>query len=167
MLCSDFSEHTRPPRSAGDGPPGPRQALASSPAATCRYGRQVSPFPRPVRATVRTRAKRGCRLEPRSASPGRTRNTLVRASPDANYRDRVTPRNPTHLINYSLFYFIFVFFSFYYYLITLYRFKDLIVLSLVLLVRIILFHLIQILFLSCSPPTLSLRQLSPVRGALE
>ena len=34
LLCSDFSEHTRPPRSTGDGPPGPRQALVSSPTAT-------------------------------------------------------------------------------------------------------------------------------------
>ena len=33
LLCSDFSEHTRPPRSVGDGPPGPCQALASSPTA--------------------------------------------------------------------------------------------------------------------------------------
>ena len=34
LLCSVCSEHTRPPCSAGDRPPGPRQALTSSPTAT-------------------------------------------------------------------------------------------------------------------------------------
>ena len=42
LLCSDFSEHTRPLRSAGDGPPGLRQVLASSPAATSSLWAGVS-----------------------------------------------------------------------------------------------------------------------------
>ena len=84
------------------------QALASSPAATCRYGRDVSPFPSPSADDRPHKGKkRGCRLEPRSASPGRTRNILVRASPDANYRDRVTPRT-SHSIHF--FYLIFFYF---------------------------------------------------------
>ena len=94
-VLRNFGAH-RPPRSAGDGPPGPGQALASSPTANCRYGRLASPIPHPVRTTVRTKAERGWCLEPRSASPGRARNTLVRASPD---RKLPRPRNTAPLRN--------------------------------------------------------------------
>ena len=99
---SGFSEHTRPPRSAGDGPPGPRQALASSPTATPSLRAGVS-WPSP---SADVRPRKGIKGGTPRATLGVTRIWLTPGELREPAK-QTRPRNTAHLTYILLTFYMF------------------------------------------------------------
>ena len=122
LLCSDFSEHTRPPRSAGGGAPALARlshqvSLACTPATGDPVAIGKWSVPRPVR-TKSAQGQKGGDISSHVRCHQDTRNTLMRAS-------QARESNATALYRAANFFFYtYIYILFYLYTLYMRRFTS-------------------------------------------